>query len=760
MAQKILGAQRDFSFGEVDVSLKRLDDHPARKAGLRQMSNMRILNTGPIQNRPGRSALFIATDTTRTEEVTMSPGNNFKIAFGANIATGEIRIFDSAGSQIALFHTQGNGKLLPWLATEVDQIVYAQIDLSIYITFGHAMRPQVLTWDGVSSWSIDDYEELLNNNQKRTPFYRISPQGISITPAAQSGSGVAVSASAPVFAAGMVGTRIRFVNRQMLVTGFTDSQHITVTIEENLPGGQTINFATDPRSTYNIGDEIIGAATGSKGIVVGTSVSTVYVQLLTMNSTVTSGGVVAFGAEVIVGPSGSLTSSSANSIGAPAGCSVWDDEIMNDYRGYPASVFVDQFRLGFCDFPAVPGGIAWSAINSPQDMYVGANSNDAMFELAPDKVQVYYVVPGPESSEFVFCDSKVYYIKIDAQNPLVPGSVNFQTLSGDGAAQVQPRTSQEVLLYANAGRSSMVAIVASGAYYRPFNTKNLTEIHSHLFASIKAIAVPTADGTFNERYAYVMNGDGTLVVGKYNLGDILSDKPRVGWGPWSGDGTLKWVAALGAEVIFTTAYFGTTICEILDDAQYLDGAIAVNNLPTPFQPPAGKGPLWWIPSSTVELMDQGTRSMGTYDVDADGNIVPQNQGGEDLSAATLIAGQGWISTVEPFSPDAAPGTDVGQRMKRRKIARFATYVIHSTGFVMARLFSGRITPTSPNLGDIVNQKTIPAYNIDDDATKPPPSRETVERWRPSGRTFDPRVAVIKDSPGPLLVAEIAVEVTI
>jgi hypothetical protein len=56
-----------------------------------------------------------------------------------------------------------------------------------------------------------------------------------------------------------------------------------------------------------------------------------------------------------------------------------------------------------------------------------------MFEIAPGKVQVYYVVPGPESSEFVFCDRRIYYIPISPTNPLKPGSVAFQLLSGDGA---------------------------------------------------------------------------------------------------------------------------------------------------------------------------------------------------------------------------------------------------------------------------------------------------------------------------------------
>jgi hypothetical protein len=47
--------------------------------------------------------------------------------------------------------------------------------------------------------------------------------------------------------------------------------------------------------------------------------------------------------------------------------------------------------------------------------------------------------------------------------------------------------------------------------------------------------------------------------------------------------------------------------------------------------------------------------MGTYQIDANGFIIPQNNGGENLLAATLVAGQPWTMTVEPFCPDASPG---------------------------------------------------------------------------------------------------------
>src|SRR6266852_2668085 len=597
MVQKMLGGQRDFSYGEVDPDLKRNDDHPARKGGLRQMANARIRNSGAIQNRSGRRALYRALDgDLRTERITLSAGHDFDIQF----APGLLKIIDSSGTVVGRFANQGGGAAIPWVSqSDINSIVYAALNLSIYVTFGHAMRPQVVSWDGVSIWSIADYTELMQGSQKRTPFYRISQQGIFIIPSAQSGA-ITILASAPVFTAAMVGTRIRFVGRQILITAFTDSTHISGTVQETLPGSQVFNFASSPLTVIATGDVVIGSVSGSEGVVTNTSGTNITVQLLRTSSTSFTSisgqvNVVAFvGSDIVAGPGGSIAASSANSIGPPSGCAVWDDEVMNTLRGYPASCFVDQFRLGFCDFPSVPGGIGWSAINSPTDLYAGPNPADAMFEVAPSKVRVLYVQGGPESSEFVFCDRRVYYIPISPTNPLKTGSVSFQVLSGDGSAPVQPRLAQEAILYINAGQNSVMAIIASGAYYRPFNTKNLSEFHSHLFSQIVAIAAPSADGTFNERYAYVLNANGSVVVGKYTPDSLLTNQPVIGWGPWSGVGAVSWVHASAANVLFTTSYFGAGLVEILDDTLYLDASLFVNNLPVPFTPPAGLGPLWFI----------------------------------------------------------------------------------------------------------------------------------------------------------------------
>lgn len=764
---KIQGSQTDFSSGEFDEEVKR-DDTPALRNGGRQCLNFRILNSKKLKNRPGRTIAFVTGTFPRNEKVRMSSGNIFTLSFGVSGGTGAVQVRNAAGAIVATFTGYA------WTLANLNNIVWANQKLAIYITFT-GQQPQILSWDGVSVWSITPYVETLATNQKRTPFYRLAPAGITMLPSGISGS-ITVHISQPYFNAGHVGTRMRFCNRQFTITSIIDSQNVNATVNEALPGSQIIVFTGDPSTVFSIGDVVQGSITGAKGIVSSITPGAggqIIVQLLgipqvpgTALQNIVAGlqppavaQTLSFIAvEIIIGPGGSMADNAGSLVGAPAVVTVWDEQIMDSFHGWPGSCFVDQNRVGFCDFPALPNGIAWSSINSPTDLFPGANPSDAMFELVPNKGRVRHVVPGPESSEFVFCDNGLYYIPISPTNPLKPGSVGFNLLSRDGAEPVQPRVVQEVIVYIGAGGNDVMSVVATGAYNRPYETRNLSDLHSHLIRSPVAIAVPTASGTFAERYGYVLNNDSTVAVFKYAVqsGQL---EGAIGWTPWSGAATVSWVSAFDSGVTFTSSYFGIGVAEDLDDSRYLDCALLVNNAPPSMAAPGGKGPLWFIPSQSVTLMDLGTRQMGTYQIDVNGFIIPQNIGGENLASAQLVAGQPWTATFEPFAPNAPSGADSGQRMSKRRVARFAAYVMSSTGFLMARLFSGPITQSSPPLGTVMNNYRVTTYNQDDDATLPPPLREEVQRWRPLGRSFDPRVAIIKDTPGPLIIAELGMEIT-
>jgi hypothetical protein len=853
---KITGAQIDFSAGELDESVKRANES-IQKIGARQMSNWRILSSKAIQNRSGRSALFFASG--RTEEFSMPGGSVFFL----NFAAGSISVYSSTG--VLLFtattiHRVPNdaGFAIPWVANSLGGITWAQIQKSIYIAYPDGAPnnvPQILSWDGVSTWLLQPYVETVEfSGQKRTPFYRISPANVTLVPSATSGN-VNITFSSAILTAGMVGTRLLFCDRQLTITGVTTPTTGTATVNEPLPPGQTLNYSGTLTGTINIGDVVTGSLSSAQGIVTataayqtllfasgggyitpghvgdtvtgGTSGSTgtitgssyyfdgstyriwdtvqvtagtgfvngenvtgplgtfavsnvttnntsaITVQLIPNVGNIIKQFVATSGSnhEIVVGPSGNFDCSSQTVI-APQPVADWDDEVMNLFRGFPSSVFADQSRLGLVNFPSVPGGISWSAIGLYTDLFVAALPDNAIFELAPDNSQVFYVVPGMESSEFVFTDRAIYYIKIDPVTPLVPGSVSFNKLSDYGAVpKVQPRRAEQTIVYMKAGGVTVGAVQAPGAYYRPYVVDNISEVHTHLFVGRTpvAIAVPSGPTQFAELYLYIALSDGSIVTGRYVMRQGLLEpgpegKPAIGWLPWSGVGTVGWVAARQNDVIFTTSYPPNmaSVVERLDDTQYLDGALFVNNTPPTFAPPPGGGPLYVYPgpNSTVFLIDLGTRFMGTYQVDATGHIIPQFIAGENLASMQLVAGQPWTAMLEPFTPEAGPGQSAHQRMMKRRVSRMAIYTSNATGYLMARLFAGPITPTSPALGTIMNFRRVATWNMGDDPTQPPPLREETQRWRPIGRAFDPRVAVIKDTPGPLAINEFGIEVTI
>lgn len=844
---KIQGAQRDFSAGELNVSMKRADENPLMKTGARQLSNWRVLNSGSIKNRPGRTALFL--EKGRVEKVLMSAGNFFYIAFG----NGYLSVYNAVGHQVFTSTKKGDGTTtIPWLTATVKNIVYAipsGAQKSIYIFYGDDAPvnvPQILTWDGVSqtsTWMLATFAETIGaGGQKRTVFYRISPPNITLEPSGTGGV-VTITFSNSVLVSGMIGTRIRFAQRQLQILTVSSGTVGTATVIEPLPPSENLSFSSAAGS-INIGDVVTGDITGAVGIITQTS-SQQTVQMvggtsadyhvgdavtggtsgatgIVLSSSPPAGGgggivVISLSTttafivgEVITGPHGADTSATATgadvvvqliprsgnlisyfagteyvvgpsgygvlsgtSIGVPQAVSAWDQEVMNLYFGYPTSGFYDQNRLGLCNFPSVPSGIGWSALGLNADFYIDAQPDNAIFELVPGKSQVYYVQAGMESSEFVFCDNAVYYIPITPTNPLKPGSVGFNLLSEQGCLpNVQPRTAGQSIMFARAGGADIGAVQAPGAYYRPYVVDGISDLHSHLFtsSSIIGLAVQNASSQFEEMYAFVLLANGNMVMGRYGLRQGLLDagpegKPKIGWLPWNGAGFTSWVAALGSDVTFTSNYTpngigAVGVVEAMDDTQYLDSAMLYNAAPAAFTPPGGKGPLYWLAGGTVELMDNSTRMMGTYTIDANGFIVPQFNGGEDLTSVALVAGQTWTAIVEPFIPDAPPGQALHQRMFKRRVSRMMVYVRNSTGFLMARLFSGPITPTSPALGTVMNTHRVTTWNQGDDPTQSPPLREEVQRWRPLGRAFDPRVAVIKDLPGPLEIAEIGSEATI
>jgi hypothetical protein len=737
----ILTAQRDFSSGELNVDAKRRDDQPIMRAGARQLRNWRVLNSGAAINRAGRRALFSGAN--RVEPILVKPGTLFYLAFGA----GFISIFDASGNLVT-----GNSNAYAWTAATVKQIVLAVVPTSaaqrdVVMTFD-GQQPKVATWiDGVG-WSFGDFNFGANTDgSKQLPFYRLSTPGVTLQPSNYAGN-ITIQASSGVFVAGMVGTIIRFLGRQILLTQWNSGQNMSGSVMQQLFPTQSYTATAGFIGSFAVGD-ILADSAGNEGEVYaittsGGSITSVVVNMMSAFIWPTNTGV--------YGPGGSFVVTGGALAPSPGSSVQWDEAVFSTYRGWPRSCFFDQNRLGFCDVPSLPSGIAWSGIGLFTDFYVGANPSDPIFELAPERARVYHVAT--KQDEMILTDRGIWYIPISESNPLKPGSVIFKKISVDAASQIKPSETNEGVVFISAGFNRIVAIVPTGSVTtsHAWQTKETSLFHQHLFNAPFAIASTTGDDTFSERYVYVLNGDGTIAVGKYDAG-----KEWVGWLPWQGKGTPLWISVLGSITMFVTQYGSTSIAETLDPTLYLDGAVPVNSPPVGLAPPVGLGPLWWLANGSVDLMD-GVQPKGTYNIDANGNIVPIDPG-EDLSSATLMAGQSWTSTLEPFTTNADAGADQHQRTRRRRVMRVAATVEGSTGFKFSKLYSGPKGTLLPTYGSEIGSRRIAVYNQDDDQRLAPPTRHQTYTWRPTGREFDPRIAIVKDVPGPLTVVEVAMELT-
>ena len=113
------------------------------------------------------------------------------------------------------------------------------------------------------------------------------------------------------------------------------------------------------------------------------------------------------------------------------------------------------------------------------------------------------------------------------------------------------------------------------------------------------MALAAGDDKHQERFIYLVNGDGSVVCGRFI---DLGDKGGVGWVPYTEAGLTKWVGVADSQVEFVSAYAGRNIMQVEDDDIWLDGAVFLNSIPAALAG-GGTGTLWWLSGQTVAVMD-------------------------------------------------------------------------------------------------------------------------------------------------------------
>ena len=125
---------------------------------------------------------------------------------------------------------------------------------------------------------------------------------------------------------------------------------------------------------------------------------------------------------------------------------------------------------------------------------------------------------------------------------------------------------------------------------------------------------------------------------------------------------------------------------------------------------------------------------GTVLIKADGTV------DGDTGAAVTQFGFAYTPEFQPFAPNFDKGESSKQRLRRRKIKRYAVTVRNAGPFK-------------------IGNKDFAGYKIGDNLGLAPPLRNTTYTGRKSGRDYDPTFELVQAAPYSLEVLEVGMEVT-
>lgn len=699
--------KNDFSGGQVDATAKRRDDTELLRSACKSALNMRLISGGGAKFRPGRvrQAAYAPVVPRRVLTVRPTPNLTFRMVFTA----GAVAIYRADKT----LHT--TLAVAPWTAPQLPAISLQEVEQSVFVAH-QQFRPQVLKYDvPTDTWSRTPFafqDDL--NHELRQPYFRFAPDGVTMRPSALTGA-ITVTFSAPTLLPGHVGTRFRFVDREVLITAVTSSTVGAATVIDELPPTVQANVKTAGTTAgFSIGDVVEGLDSGAKGEVVAKGTLTLDVVLYATYDGFEGG-------EFVVGPHGRqklLGDPMTDPPPAPGAAIRWDEQFMSDVRGWPGRVDYDLRRVIFSDFRQKPEAIVWSEISYAMAFRVSGLATGGLFELVPNNCRVLAVVGG--SDEFIITDRGVYYVPISESDPLKPGSVAFRLIDSVGAAAVSPAQMSEGVVFVAEGQARVLAIVPTGQTAKPYLVRDLTEFHSRLLKTPVCLAATKGSPDMPERYLYVQNADGSVVVGKFD-----ASRDWVGFLPWRSVGAVVDMSGSQEDLTLIVNYDGFTLIEAMESTALLDAET----------PGADRTALQLFAGKTVKARDaNGYR--GAFVVDGAGALVgyPENQ---DLATV----GFDFDARLDPWIPNVQGGEADGRRQTKRRVARVAVHVVDSNGYRAG----GRI---------------IAPYQLIDDGGSAPPLRERTYRFRRLGRSDDAGFPIERLYPGLLTVLELTVEATV
>ena len=234
MPRKIRQVYTNFSAGEINNLLNARTDAKAYFEGGKQVRNWYLLDEGGVMRRPATE--YLATMPAECRIIPFIFSDDEVAIFA--LSNNRLDVYSSAGAVIQSNITSNCN----WTTAQLFQLNFAQFGDTVFIT--HRDNPiREIKRTSATSFTVsafafeeDDSVSAGGVNKSLQPFYKYADTTTTLTPAATTGTGVTVTASANTFVSGHNGTYILIGGKQCKITNYTSATSVDVTILETLAG--------------------------------------------------------------------------------------------------------------------------------------------------------------------------------------------------------------------------------------------------------------------------------------------------------------------------------------------------------------------------------------------------------------------------------------------------------------------------------------------------------------------------------------------
>jgi hypothetical protein len=213
-----------FTSGEVTADLLGRGDLNAYDNGALKLRNVFIQPTGGVVRRAGLRYIDTALGAGRMIAFEFNSEQTYLLVLTHN----KLSVYAGDSLEISLN--------APWAEQDIANICWTQSADTLLITHPDYV-PRKLVRSGTGQWSIIDWVYYVDGGRIRQPMYKFADSTMTLTPSAVSGT-ITLTASAPVFVAGHQGTRLRLVNREVIIQTVSSPTVVTATTVENLVNTQ------------------------------------------------------------------------------------------------------------------------------------------------------------------------------------------------------------------------------------------------------------------------------------------------------------------------------------------------------------------------------------------------------------------------------------------------------------------------------------------------------------------------------------------